>query len=287
LFEDRDPSNAKILGYDGAGIISSVGPDCKLNFKVGDEVYFAGNLMRNGTNAEFCAVDERLVALKPKSLNFADAAAFPLVTLTGWENLIEDARINEEPEVEKAILILPGAGGTGAFGIQLCKQFPNVKVIATASRTESADYCKQMGADFVIDHKKNLKEQLTEIGFSKGADVIFCGATGVVSECIKALAPLGKILTIVPFLVDTNDDMMSMVLHRQSVHYGLMFARSLYDVQPEKQGEILKKVSDMIDNGKIQTITGKKFTGFTVENMRAAHQLQANGKMMGKIVVEF
>src|SRR5438132_4171073 len=150
----------KILGYDAAGIVDAVGPDVSL-FKPGDEVFYAGSILRQGTNSEFHLVDERIVGKKPKSLSFAQAAALPLTSITAWELLFD--RLGAVPGKSldaRTLLIVGGAGGVGSILIQLARRLTGLTVVATASRLESQKWCLDLGAHAVIDHAKPMKEQI-------------------------------------------------------------------------------------------------------------------------------
>merc|ERR1719428_2509348 len=145
-------------------------------FHVGDRVYFAGDLHRNGSNAELVAIDERIVAKMPASLSFAEAAAVPLTMLTAWEGLFESMRVptNGRPNVPKRLLVLPGAGGVGTWAIQLAKKVGGLFVVASASRPESAAKAKELGADLVINHREPLLPQLKDAEVD-GVDYIYDG----------------------------------------------------------------------------------------------------------------
>jgi zinc-binding alcohol dehydrogenase family protein len=149
----------KIIGYDAAGVVREVGSDVGI-FKVGDEVYYAGDITRPGTNSEFHAVDERIVGKKPKSLGFAEAAGFPLNSITAWEILFDSFALKEGQGKGESLLIIGGAGGVGSILIQLAGKLTGLTVIATASRPETTEWVKKMGADYVINHRESLVDQI-------------------------------------------------------------------------------------------------------------------------------
>lgn len=155
------------------GVVVAKGAEATL-FEVGDRVWTAGVLNRNGTNADFMAVDERIVGYAPTSLPSSTAAAVPLTLLTAWEGIFEGLGIAPlaDENAGKTLLILPGAGGVGSFVIQLAKKIAGLTVIATASRPESEAACTELGADFVINHRNPLKEQLEAKGI-EGVDYIY------------------------------------------------------------------------------------------------------------------
>jgi zinc-binding alcohol dehydrogenase family protein len=214
----------RILGWDAAGEVIAVGSDCTL-FEKGDAVYYAGSVSRPGTNCEYHLVDERIVGRKPKSLSFEEAAAMPLTTITAWEALYDRLSLYSDtikrktalPEIStsddgdknkrhspSSILIIGGAGGVGSIAIQLAKNLvndlssstssPGTNVIATASRSESIEWCKKMGADYVLDHHKNLKSQIKEIIGINYADYIFClnNTDGLFDSMKQLIAPQGR-----------------------------------------------------------------------------------------------
>src|SRR5882757_1225080 len=152
----------KILGYDAAGVVEAAGPKAKL-FKTGDEVFYAGSILRSGTNAEFHLVDERIVGGKPKTLDFTEAAALPLTSITAWEMLFDRLTVPRD-NAERALLIVGGAGGVGSIAIQLARKLTKLTVIATASRPDTVAWCKELGAHHVIDHSKPMAPQLEAIG---------------------------------------------------------------------------------------------------------------------------
>ena len=124
----------KVLGWDAVGVVEAAGSDAKL-FKPGDSVFYAGSIDRQGTNAEFHLVDERIVGSKPKSLSNAEAAALPLTAITAWETLFDRLDVKKPvPGAANAILIIGGAGGVGSIAIQLARTLTDLTVIATASR---------------------------------------------------------------------------------------------------------------------------------------------------------
>src|SRR4051794_10205555 len=160
---DPKGGEPKILGYDATGIVAAVGPDVTL-FKAGDEVWYAGSIIRPGTNSEFHLVDERIVGAKPKSLDFAAAAALPLTAITAWEVLFDRFAIPHGGGEGKSLLIVGGGGGVGSIAIQLARTLTRLTVIATASRPETTEWCKTLGAHHVIDHSKPMAERLKAIG---------------------------------------------------------------------------------------------------------------------------
>ncbi|KAH0482667.1 MAG: hypothetical protein KVP17_004585 [Porospora cf. gigantea B] len=272
-------SGEKVLGYDGVGQVIEAGEDV-VGVQVGDEVMFAGDWTRNGTNAEYCLVDHRLVGPKPKSLTAPQAASLPLVVITAWEGIVECMHVGEEDK-GKWLLALPGAGGVGSMVIQLAKLF-GLRVVATASRDITVKWCETLGADHVINHKSPLKEQLTALGIT-GVDYIFNAfpLENNYAQYVDILLPLGHIVNI-----DSAGalDQLPLFLKRASLSHELMFARPQYGVQPEKQGAILRKVAALVDDGKIKPITTREMP-FSLEGVKDAHLHMLSRNACGKTVL--
>jgi NADPH2:quinone reductase len=275
----------KLLGWDAAGVVSAAGPEVTL-FKPGDEVFYAGSLIRPGTNAEFHLVDERIVGRKPASLDWAEAAALPLTSLTAWEALFD--RLDATRPVAggaAAILIIGGAGGVGSMAIQIARQRTDLIVIATASRTETQDWVRSLGAHHVLDHSKPLAAQVAALGLGTPAFVFSTTHTDQhVGEIVELIAPQGRFC-----LIDDPDgfDVMSFKRKAVSIHHELMFTRSLYDTPDlAEQGVILNAISTLVDAGKISTTLTERRTPINAANLKAAHALIERGVAKGKIVLE-
>lgn len=137
------------------------GPDCSL-FKQGDEVFYSGSPVRHGSNAEFQLVDERSVGHKPKCLDMAEAAAMPLTYVTAYQALVKQLQIQKKEKA--AVLIIIGAGGVGAVASQIARQLLELPaVITTASRPESVEFTKRMGATHVLNHRDDLEQQIHKL----------------------------------------------------------------------------------------------------------------------------
>lgn len=259
-----------VLGWDGAGVVVEVGPAAR-GFAVGDEVYFAGDLTRAGTYAELVAVDARLVATKPRSLSFAEAAALPLTSLTAWEALIDHG-------ARGTVLVVGGAGGVGSMAIQLLAT-TDAKIVATASRPETTAWCKELGAHEVIDHRKPLAAQVRDVDFVFGTT----HTAELLPQLVEVLRPFGALA-----LIDDPPALDIVPLKRKAltVHWELMFTKSLYGVELASQGEILAKIAALVDAGRVRSTLRTKLAGFTAENVRHAHALLESGTAIGKIVVE-
>ncbi len=273
----------KIIGWDATGVVKEVGPEVSL-FKVGDEVWYAGDLKRSGSNAEYQLVDERIVGYKPKSLSFGAAAAMPLTSLTAWELLFDRMQV-EKNNPEKSILVIGAAGGVGSILVQLVKKLTKLKIIGTASRDETTAWLKELGADHVINHRHKLSEEFTKYNLPEAEYVISLNATEQhIDEIVKVVKPQGKfgfiddpkVLNVMPFKGKAV-----------STHIELMFTRSLFQTPDMiEQHNILNEVSKLIDQGMIKTTVGQHFGKINSKNIRKAHQLLETGKAKGKIVLE-
>src|SRR5215472_4277725 len=275
----------KILGFDASGVIDAVGPDVSL-FKVGDEVFYAGSILRQGTNSEFHLVDERIVGKKPKSLSFAQAAALPLTSITAWELLFDRLGAVPGKSVDpRTLLIVGGAGGVGSILIQLARRLTGLTVIATATRPESQKWCLDLGAHAVIDHAKPMKEQIEQLKLPPVALVASLTFTDQHYKAIADLmAPQGKF-----GLIDDPPEFSIAAFKGKaiSVHWESMFTRSSFQT-PDMiaQHHLLDDVADLIDKGVLRTTMDQSFGTINAANLKRAHALLESGKSRGKIVLE-
>ncbi len=275
----------KVLGYDAAGIVRTVGPDVSL-FQPGDEVFYAGSITRSGTNAELHLVDERIVGSKPASLDWAEAAALPLTTLTAWEAFFDRLDVSKPvPGAAPAILIIGGAGGVGSVAVQIARQRTDLTVVATASRPETQDWIKALGAHHVIDHSKPLAPQIEALGMGAPAFVFSTTHTGEhVADIVELIAPQGRLC-----LIDdpAGFDVMSFKRKAVSIHHELMFTRSIYGTPDmAEQGRILNEASALADAGKLRTTLTERLSPINAVNLKHVHTLLGSGKARGKFVVE-
>lgn len=275
----------KIIGWDAVGIVQAVGEKVTL-FEVGDPVYYAGDITKQGSNAEYQLVDERIVGRKPKSLSIEEAVAMPLTTLTAWEILFDRIRINPEKDKGKSILIIGGAGGVGSIAIQLAKKLAGLTVIATASRPESIAWCKEQGADFVVNHK-NLVEEVRNAGFQYVDFILDFVDTNfywdIMAELIK---PQGHIASI----TGSAEPVVLNKLKGKSVSFSweLMYTRSMFETDDiQEQHNILNKTADLLDEGVLKHTLKETLIGLTAENFKKAHQKLESGTTIGKIAIKF
>lgn len=283
--KDTMLDSPKIIGWDAVGTVEEVGEKTS-RFKVGDEVYYAGDITRSGCNAAYQLIDERIVGRKPKSLTNAEAAAIPLTGLTAYEALFDRIKVNPETDKDKTVLILAGAGGVGSIAIQLAKKLGNLTVIATASREDSSNWCKQLGADFVVNHHK-LREELERIGHKEVNYILdFVDLEGYWETAAEIVKPQGHIVSI----TGSSNPLNLNVLKNKSVTFSweFMYTRSMFTTDDiDRQHQILNHLADLLDDGTIKTTLATTLKGFTVENLKKAHQMQESGKSIGKTVIQF
>lgn len=276
---------ARILGWDAAGIVKAVGPDVTA-FKPGDAVFYAGALDRPGANMQYHLVDERIVGAKPTSLSFAEAAALPLTAITAWEMLFDRLKVlHPVPGAAPALLIIGGAGGVGSIAIQLARKLTDLTVIATASRPETHSWAKELGAHHVIDHGKPLAAELAALNLGAPGFVFITTHTSQhLPEVLKLIAPQGRIGVIDD---PATLDVMPLKNKALSLHWELMFTRSLHQTADmQAQGDLLNEVSRLVDAGDIRTTLTETYGTINAANLKRAHALLESGKARGKIVLE-
>lgn len=277
-------NQSRILGWDAAGTIIAKGPDSQY-FNIGDKVFYAGNISRDGCFASHQCVDERIVATAPTTLSATAAASLPLTSLTGWELLFNRLRISLQKDAGKTLLVIGGAGGVGSMLIQLAKQLAGLKVIATTSNHLSSQWCRDMGADQVVSHKGDLVENYQQSHFSP-PDYIICLANSdhYYPMMASLIAPQGLIGLAVNFeqLVDLN------LLKNKSagIVWEFMFTRPLLQTEDmQKQQMILTRIAELIDTGCLRPVMTKEYQTLTSEHLYLAHQLLLSSGVCGKIAL--
>ncbi len=278
----NDPDGTpKVLGYDAAGTVRAVGEAVAL-FDEGDDVYYAGAINRPGTNSAFHVVDERLVGMKPGSLDFAQAAALPLTSITAWEGLFD--RLGLTPSSTGTLLVVGGAGGVGSMVIQLAKALvPGLRVIASASRPESREWVLALGADDTVTHGDALVADVQRVA-PEGVDHIFStNSVGQLAAFAEVLVPFGQIVAI-----DDPGPVDLAVLKGKSItwHWEFMFTRSLHQTPDMvEQHVLLDRVASLADAGTIRSTLTRALSPINAENLRAAHAQVESGRTVGKVVV--
>lgn len=281
---------AKVLGWDAVGEVIATGESAQ-NFKPGDVVYYAGDFTRQGSNAEYQLVDERIVGLKPKSVSDAEAAALPLTTITAYELLFEHLNIKQQKagstEKSKEVLLVVGAaGGVGSILVQLAKAITGATIIATASRPSSKEWVTNLGADYVVDHTQALQPQIEALNIGQVTHVASLNGTeSYFDTYIELLAPFGKIAMIDD--PENSLDVMKLKMKSLSLHIEFMFARSMFNASDiDEQGKLLNQVAQLIDSGFIKTTLGKDLGVINAANLKLAHKELETGKSIGKIVLQ-
>lgn len=273
----------KTLGWDAVGIVEAIG-DQVSQFKVGDAVWYAGALNRQGSNSELQLVDERIVGHKPKTLEATEAAALPLTAITAWEMLFDRLQVPKVALENTSILVIGGAGGVGSITIQLLKKLTNLTIIATASRAETKEWVKQLGADYVLDHRQPLAAQIKQLGLTAPLYVFSTTQTDRhLSDIVELIAPQGHFgLIDDPAQLDIKPFKSKSV----SVHWEFMFTRSLFQTEDmQKQSELLNEISKLVDEGKIKTTVTEVISPINAENLKRVHQQIESGTTKGKIVL--
>jgi zinc-binding alcohol dehydrogenase family protein len=286
-YYDRTPELPQILGFDASGVVESVGPDVR-KFKSGDEVYYAGSPIRQGSNAEFQLVDSRSVALKPKSLDWGQAAAMPLTFITAWEALVERMGIQEGEEA--GILIVNGAGGVGSVASQIARQVLKLPVvITTASREETVKFSKDVGrATHTVNHREDIVQQVRDLKLNVPIKYVFITHTptsGYLGPAAEICAPFGKVCSIVQ---DKEMPMYGTEFMAKSLTFvwALLGTKPYYGVDAESHGKILEMLSGFLDNGTVKCHCMQKLK-LDEEGVRKAHEIIEGGKAIGKVALEF
>jgi alcohol dehydrogenase len=287
--KDKTETKPKILGWDAAGTVEAVGEEVSL-FKVGDEVYYSGNLNRPGCDAEYHLVDERIVGHKPRSLSFEEAAAMPLTTITVWEALFDRMGVRPHQlaeQAEQSLLIIGGAGGVGSIGIQIAKQVAGLCVIATASREESEAWCRELGADEVIDHREPLSRELNRIGAGE-VDYVLCAANTElhIQNMADVIKPQGKVCLIVGTKGGQPVPINPFQSKSVAICWELMFTRPMFQTPDmQAQHDLLEETARLLDEGTLRHTMRENLGPLNAANLRRAHAAIEAGHTMGKLVL--
>ncbi|MDV6229252.1 zinc-binding alcohol dehydrogenase family protein [Rhodococcus cercidiphylli] len=278
----NDPQGTrKVFGFDAAGVVRAVGADVTM-FAPGDEVYYAGDIGRPGTNSQFHAVDERIVAKKPTTLDFAQAAALPLTAITAWEGLFDKLRITAE--TTGTLLMVGATGGVGSVVLQLVRALvPGVRVIATAADEDAVEWVRSLGAAEVVNHRRDLREEVRRVA-PDGVDYVFTAhSSGQVEIYADLLTPFGQIVAI-----DDPETLDVLPLKTKAIswHWEFMFARPMHDT-PDliRQHELLTRVAELVDAGSVRTTVTTVLSPIDAEQLREAHRLVETGHVRGKVVI--
>ncbi|MBU2956055.1 zinc-binding alcohol dehydrogenase family protein [Paracoccus sp. 1_MG-2023] len=279
----RSPEDGPaILGFDASGTVEQIGAEVT-GFAIGDQVFYAGDVTRPGTNAEYHAVDERIVGRKPTSLDHPEAAGLPLTSITAWEMLFDSFRIPEGGAEGRTLLVIGGAGGVGSVLIQLARQLTGLTVIATASRPETQDWVRRMGADHVTDHRGDLGAQLRELGLVPDYVAALTATDQHWPAIIDLIAPRGHVA-----LIDDPEtlDMAAAKPKALTVSWEFMFTRSMFETADmSAQADLLNRVAAMLDDGRLQSTVTERAASLTPATLTEAHRRQESGRVIGKQVL--
>ena len=270
-----------ILGHDMAGTVVQTGASVK-RFKIGDEVYARPADHRIGTFAEFIAVNEHDVAIKPKNLTMEEAASIPLTALTAWQTLVEKAGL----KAGEKVLIHAGSGGVGVFAIQLAKHLG--ATVATTTSSANIPLVKSLGADIVIDYKKDDFEKILSdydvVLNTLGADTLF--------KSLKVLKSGGRLISIsgppdpsfakeagLSWLLKIVMRLLSYKIRknakRRKVHYSFVFMKA--------NGAQLQQITNLIDSGVMRPVVDRIFP---FESTKEAMEYVKTGRAKGKVVIK-
>jgi len=272
----------KVLGYDGVGKVVKTGATVTF-FKEGERVMTSGALNRNGTMAKYTAVDERLVGPAPRDTDAKEAAGIPMIFITAHECLFECLRLDELGETQKTLLVTPGSGSVGSAVIQLAKQIPGVRVIATASRDKTIQKCRDFGADMVINHHRDLKQQLQDNNLET-VDMIInsCPLDKNIDQLANIIVPFGKVVSLLPE-EESNASLQPFFAKSAELNLHFMFAKTIHGVELESHHHILKVAADLVQKGKFK-VPIEETLKLNIEDIKKGHELQSSGKMSGKLI---
>lgn len=282
------PPSGRVLGYDAAGIVDAVGAEVTL-FAPGDRVFYAGSVDRPGTNAEFHLVDERIVGRMPTRLDFAEAAALPLTSLTAHELLFDRIGVRRGEGADKrSLLVIGGAGGVGSMAIQLARRLTGLTIIATASRPETRDWVTALGAHFVVDHREPLAPQLAALGHGEVDILLSLTATQTHAGVIPDLIVPGGRLGLIEGAASIGQfDAGKLFMRSIQIHPEMMFTRPmLRPADMIAQHRILDEVADLVDAGTIRTTLHTRLAPIDAARLREAHAVVESGRSIGKVVID-
>ncbi|EHR73622.1 zinc-binding alcohol dehydrogenase family protein [Burkholderiales bacterium JOSHI_001] len=285
----RAPAEGQVgvLGWDAAGVVRAVGAEVTL-FKPGDRVWYAGAIDRPGSNSEIHAVDERIVGRMPARLGFAEAAAMPLTAITAWEMLFDRIGLPRgEAARGQTLLVIGAAGGVGSVMVQLARRLSAATVVGTASRPETAQWVRELGAHQVIDHSKPLADEVKRAGLPAPQYVVSLTQTAQhFAQIVELIAPQGR-FGLIDDPAEGAIDVRALKRKSLSLHWELMFTRSLFHTDDmTEQHRLLNNVAQLVDDGVLRTTVGEHFGSINAANLKRAHAHLESGRARGKIVLE-
>ena len=281
--KDKVEPRPRVIGFDAAGEVVAVGPEVTL-FRPGDKVYYSGDPMRPGSHAEYQLVDERIAGRMPQSLDYAHAAAYPMAALTAWELLFDRLRIGDKAR-GKTILIIGAAGGVGSMAVQLAAKLAGLHVIATASRPESQQWVREMGAHDTLDHYGDIAAQMAQLGRPLADYVLVLADTNrYFPVAAQVVAPQGAI----GLAVEASGPVDINLLWDKSVTlaWEMIYTRIDYLTGDlAAQHSILEQVARHIDDGLLRDTVTHALSPINAHNLRTAHKMMATGRVTGKLVL--
>lgn len=278
------PGQPLVLGWDAAGVVEAVGSEVRM-FRPGDEVYYSGALNRQGSNAEYGVVDERVAALKPRTLSFLQAAALPLTAITAWESLFDRFKLRPgKAPCNDSLLVIGAAGGVGSMAVQLARRLTSLRVVGTASRPQSQQWVRELGAHAVLDHGQPLSQELERAGEAQPRYILSLSHTAQHwNEIAAVLAPQGEVCFID---IPTGLDFLQLRRKAASVHMEMMMVRVVHPGQDMISiHRLLADVAAMVDDGLVKTTMGEHYGALSVANLKRAHAAIESGRTIGKIVL--
>ncbi|WP_429949940.1 zinc-binding alcohol dehydrogenase family protein [Enterococcus sp. AZ101] len=285
LRQDTLKRNAlRVLGFDAVGEVLAIGKEVE-KFELGDRVFYAGTTTRAGSNQEYQAVDERIVALAPKTLSDEEAAALPLTSLTAYELLFEKFGLIPEENANqgKSILVINGAGGVGSILNQLA-HWAGLTIYATSS-PENFEWLKKIGVDYPLDYHKDLRSSFRELGVLDVNHIaVLFDITRYLDQIRYLVKPFGHVGTIVGIHEPINlSEWKNLSV---SFDWEYVFAKTDHDYAIETQGQVLGVIADLANKGKLTTTLSKVYSdGINAANLKRATKDVESGHMLGKVVV--
>ncbi|MFT8639074.1 zinc-binding alcohol dehydrogenase family protein [Bifidobacterium sp.] len=278
-----------ILGWDAVGEVVETGPDARF-FNVGDRVWYAGDVTRQGSYAAYELVDERIVGHAPATLDDAHAAAMPLTGITAWEALFDKLRVDRTPasndggDDRQSLLVVGAAGGVGSMVIQLAHALTSLRIIALASREESRRWALDMGADDVVDYRDDDVAAKIQGIAPNGIDWAFSAySKGNIGLFNAVMRPFGEIVAIDD---EKNLDWYSLKDKALSWHWEFMFARPKHHADDMiRQHGILEKIAELVDSGVIRSTMTMNLSPVDAGTLRKAHGMVEGGHMVGKVTL--
>lgn len=267
-----------VLGYDGVGVVTETGRAVS-RFLPGDRVYYAGTLDRAGSNQSIQLVDERIAALAPSSLAASQAASLPLTSITAWESLFVKLKLHTGSS--GTLLMVGGAGGVGSMVIQLVRALlPEITIVATASRPESVEWVRTLGAHHVVDPRTLELDgrELANVDW-----IISAWSAGRIEDFARVVRPFGEIVGIDSGPIDVTP----LKAKSATWHWEYMFTRANPTTGADDHHRILTTITELVDSGRIRNTDTATLSGLSIETLTEAHRLVASGTTIGKVVISY